>query len=131
MDVCPRCKHEDIRKDGVVKNKQRFKCKVCNYHFTVVKIGKPFNLKRISLLLYLLGFNYRQTGKFLNVSHVTVYKWIMQFGAQVRELKGEKPQKADIEGLVEQIGANTGKGAGITMSIGLCDGEIEMTYAEN
>ena len=36
---CPKCKSEKKVKDGIVKNKQRYKCKGCNYHFTVEERG--------------------------------------------------------------------------------------------
>ncbi|KAA9040558.1 LacI family DNA-binding transcriptional regulator [Ginsengibacter hankyongi] len=34
--VCPRCeKAETVQKSGIVRKKQRFYCKDCNYHFTI------------------------------------------------------------------------------------------------
>lgn len=34
--ICPRCeKAETIQKSGIVRKKQRFYCKDCNYHFTI------------------------------------------------------------------------------------------------
>jgi transposase-like protein len=33
---CPKCqKAELVLKSGIVRNKQRFVCKRCNYHFTL------------------------------------------------------------------------------------------------
>jgi len=34
---CRRCGSELHCKDGIVKNRQRFKCKDCNYRYTVEK----------------------------------------------------------------------------------------------
>ncbi|MBE9175199.1 IS1 family transposase, partial [Synechocystis salina LEGE 06155] len=31
---CPQCGHEHVVKNGLVKGKQRFKCKSCQYQFT-------------------------------------------------------------------------------------------------
>ena len=34
---CPKCQHiERILKSGIIRGKQRFYCKDCNYHFTLV-----------------------------------------------------------------------------------------------
>ena len=38
--ACPKCKQEDLVKSGVVKGRQRYRCRNCNYFFTVLKSGK-------------------------------------------------------------------------------------------
>ncbi len=89
---CPKCKSSDHRKDGVVKGKQRHKCKGCNYRFTVMQksTAKPESMKRQALQLYLEGLGFRSIGRFLGVSHVSVYKWIKGFGQQIEALKSEQ-----------------------------------------
>ena len=37
---CPKCQSQDYVKSGIIKGRQRFKCKECNYYFTVQKMGK-------------------------------------------------------------------------------------------
>jgi len=37
---CPKCSAEYISKNGVLNGKQRYKCRDCNYNFTVEKMGK-------------------------------------------------------------------------------------------
>ncbi|MDR2206470.1 MAG: IS1 family transposase, partial [Flavobacteriaceae bacterium] len=32
---CPRCSSEEYCKAGIVLNRQRYKCKKCNYYYTV------------------------------------------------------------------------------------------------
>ena len=88
---CPRCKSQDIRRDGKVKSKQRFYCINCHYHFTVEKKTTAASelVKKNALLLYLEGLGFRSIGRFLKVSHVSVYKWIKQFGEQLAPLKSE------------------------------------------
>jgi transposase-like protein len=76
-----------ICKDGIVKGRQRFKCKLCNFRFTVEHLGKPEKLKIDALILYLEGLGFRSIGRFLNVSHVTVYNWIKEFGEKVENLR--------------------------------------------
>ena len=87
MENCPKCNSKNIRKDGIVKQKQRYLCKDCKYHFTVECVGKPEKLKRDALILYLEGLGFRSIGRFLKVSHVAVFNWIKGFGGKLDELR--------------------------------------------
>ena len=87
MRNCPKCKSKNFRKDGIVKSKQRYLCKDCSHRFTVEQIGKPNNLKRNALLLYLEGLGFRSIGRYLNVSHVAVFNWIKSFGEKIDEFR--------------------------------------------
>ncbi len=93
--TCPKCKNQDLRKDGKVKSKQRFYCRNCQYHFTVEKKTTAASelVKKNALLLYLEGLGFRSIGRFLNISHVSVYKWIKQFGERLEPLKSEQQIK--------------------------------------
>jgi transposase len=90
---CPKCKSEKKVKDGIVKNRQRYKCKECNYRFTVEERGLSKSLKKDALHLYLEGLGFRSIGRFLNVSHVSVFNWIKAFGKEVGEIKNEESVK--------------------------------------
>ena len=90
MKQCPKCKSENFRKDGIVKKKQRYRCKECNFHFTVEQVGKPNKLKRDALILYLEGLGFRSIGRILGVSNVTILNWIKSFGEKVEEIRNEK-----------------------------------------
>jgi transposase-like protein len=87
MENRPKCKSKTFRKDGIVKLKQRYLCKDCNHHFTVEKIGKPDNLKKDALILYLEGLGFRSIGRVLHVSHVAVFNWIKSFGEKLDEFR--------------------------------------------
>ena len=89
---CPKCKSEHNRKDGLVKGKQRFKCKQCHHRFTVElkSTAQPESTKRQALMLYLEGLGFRSIGRFLGVSHVAIYKWIKSFGQQLENIKSEQ-----------------------------------------
>jgi Transposase and inactivated derivatives len=87
MKNCPKCASTNFCKDGIVKGKQRYLCKQCKYRFTVETIGKPNKVKRDALLLYLEGLGFRSIGRFLNVSHVSVYKWIKSSGESIDEIR--------------------------------------------
>lgn len=75
---CPKCQSENFRKDGIVKNKQRYFCKDCLHHFSVMQVGKPDFVKQTALILYLLGYKSREIAKILKVSHVSIHNWLKQ-----------------------------------------------------
>jgi transposase-like protein len=73
---CPKCKSDRYKKNGLVKDKQRYKCHKCGYNYTVeIKCtAKPISLKRQALQLYLEGLGFRTIGRFLSISHISVQK---------------------------------------------------------
>ncbi len=88
---CPKCNSNYYTNDGIVKLKQRYKCKKCNYRYTVKtkSTAKPKELKRLALILYLEGLGFRSIGRILNVSNVSVLNWIRGFGKSLLELKSD------------------------------------------
>jgi transposase-like protein len=84
---CPKCKSNSYVKDGVVKRRQRFQCKQCAYRYTVSKLGKPPIIKKFALLLYLEGLGFRSIERLLNVSNVTVMRWVRSFGQEIEKMR--------------------------------------------
>jgi transposase-like protein len=86
---CPKCNNTKTVKDGFMNSKQRFLCRKCNYHFTTqnTERGKPMELKRRALHLYLEGMGFNAISRVLKVSDVSVLKWIRKFGKEVEYLK--------------------------------------------
>jgi transposase-like protein len=87
---CPKCKSNKYVKDGIIKSRQRYLCKVCNFRYTVEQRGKPIALKKAAVELYLEGMGYRGIERVLKVSNVSVMNWIKAFGKQVEEYR--KPE---------------------------------------
>lgn len=79
MTTCPKCHAEGCTKDGIIKNRQRYKCKSCNYRHTVSYRGHSPDIKRQALELYLEGLGFRSIGRFLKCSHVAVSISIEKF----------------------------------------------------
>lgn len=79
--VCPNCTSNKIIKSGIIKNRQRYKCKTCNYFFTVNKLGKRIDDYYVNkaLQLYLEGLTYREIERILGISHVTVLNWVKKY----------------------------------------------------
>jgi len=90
MVTCPKCGCGDCKKDGIIKERQRYKCKTCGYRHTVQHVGKSSTLKRQALELYLEGLGFRSIGRFLKCSHVAVYNWIKAFGKAADDIRSEK-----------------------------------------
>ena len=90
---CPRCKNTTKVKDGIVRGRQRYKCKSCSYRYTVVKKSdvKSKRVRRLALQMYLEGLGFRSIGRILEISHVTVYYWVKEWGTQVSLPKQESP----------------------------------------
>ncbi len=77
-NICPKCHNNNVVKSGIIKDRQRFLCKDCNYYFTVKKIGKQIDDYFVTkaLQLYLEGLSYREIERIIGVSNVTISSWI-------------------------------------------------------
>lgn len=91
MVVCKKCGSEKIVKSGVVKDRQRFRCKNCGCNFrlgdnrTNEKIAAK---KALCILLYAMGKgSFRMLGKILKIKHTLVYRWIRDFGKSLPQPK--------------------------------------------
>ena len=82
---CPKCESIEIIRSGVVNERQRYKCKRCNYYFTVRRLGKHIDRYYVvkALQLYLEGLSYREIERLLGISHVTVSNWVKQHNLKV------------------------------------------------
>ena len=89
---CPRCKSGNYVKSGFVKGIQRYKCKECQYLYTVSEksTAKSMAMKRQALHLYLEGLGFRSIERILKVSNVSVMKWIRAFGEQANNMQSEQ-----------------------------------------
>lgn len=81
MKICPSCSSENQIKSGVVNGRQRYKCKDCNYNFTVDKMGKKIDDYYVNkaLQLYLEGLTYREIERILGISHVSILNWVKKY----------------------------------------------------
>ena len=78
---CPNCNSEHCIKSGIIKERQRYKCKDCSYFFTVNKLGKKIDDYYVNkaLQLYLEGLTYREIERILGVSHVSIINWVKKY----------------------------------------------------
>ena len=94
---CPKCKSDHSVKDGIINSRQRYLCKDCKYRYTVPFIGKPIDLKKFALILYLEGLGFRSIERIIKVSNVTVMRWIKSFGKELELLRREDKELEIVE----------------------------------
>lgn len=90
---CPNCASESYVKSGIVANRQRYKCKKCNYFFTVNKLGKKIDDYYVNkaLQLYLEGLSAREIERILGISHVSILNWVKRYGVKKPKNKNYHP----------------------------------------
>ncbi|KAA6307660.1 hypothetical protein EZS27_040668 [termite gut metagenome] len=105
---CPKCTCEKSVKSGIIKGKQRYKCKECGCHYTVElkSTAKPRSMKKQALHLYPEGLGFGSTGRLLGVSNVPVLNWIRRFGKEVGEPSSESRETEMVE--VDEMHSCTG-----------------------
>ncbi len=92
IDCCIFCKSNQLRKDGIRKNKthsiQRLKCLDCKKRFSInlgfEKMHASPQIITSAMQLYFTGESLRGVQKFIklqgiNVNHTTVYRWIKKY----------------------------------------------------
>jgi len=87
MITCKRCGKSHFTKNGFVRGMQRYRCQSCGCNFTnTPPRGRSPAVKALAILLYSMGkASYRFIGDLLDVSHVSVYKWIRETAASLPE----------------------------------------------
>ncbi len=76
---CKRCGAEEHVRNGLMRGRQRYRCKACGLNFTdTPPRGMPLATKVTAVLLYLSGLSMNRTAKLLGVSTPSVMAWIEQ-----------------------------------------------------
>ena len=81
---CPRCQHKHFVKNGCINEKQRYKCKACDYQWTENHIytRRPLAEKTLAVFLDCHGLSMNAIAKMLQASPSTVLDWIPNFASQ-------------------------------------------------
>ncbi|RYF65034.1 MAG: IS1 family transposase [Cytophagaceae bacterium] len=84
---CPKCDAAEAVRNGIVGGRQRYRCKNCDYNYTVDKVGKGINTYYVikALQLYIEGVSLREIERLLGVSHVSVMNWVKKYQIRVPE----------------------------------------------
>ena len=88
---CPKCQSEHSVKSGHANGNPRRLCKQCGCHYTRSQPrGKPMELKRQAVQMYLEGMGFRAIGRVLGVSTVSVLNWVRAFGERLESLRAAR-----------------------------------------
>lgn len=83
--ICPKCSGRKAIKSGVIKGRQRYKCKDCNCHYTINSRERtPLAIRLECINLYLEGKSMREIGRSLDVHHTTVSRWLKNLGEDIK-----------------------------------------------
>src|SRR3954453_10553083 len=86
---CKGCRSGEHVKNGLMRGKQRYRCKACGLNFTdTPPRGMPLRVKVTAVVLYLSGPSMNRTAKLLGVSTPSVMAWIERFA----EVYAQKPE---------------------------------------
>jgi transposase len=126
---CKRCGGEEHVKNGLMRGKQRYRCKACGLNFTdTPPRGLPLRVKVTAVLLYLSGLSMNRTAKLLGVSTPSVMTWIEQFAkayAQKPEPEGHAVvvELDEMWHFLKKSGTSSGSGRlGIALQAGSSTG---------
>lgn len=91
--ACPKCNSQLLIKSGVVKGRQRYRCKPCSFSFTVLKEGKSIDPYYVikALQLYIEGVTLREIERILGISHVSVMNWVRKYNIKAPENPEYRP----------------------------------------
>jgi transposase len=89
MVVCKSCGSERVVKSGLVRGKQRYKCRICRYFFVVGDERTSESvaaLKALCVLFYSLGkSSYGMLGKIVGRDRSLIYHWIREAGLNTED----------------------------------------------
>jgi len=115
--ICPKCKSEEIKKDGKRKTNrgliQRYKCKECSYRFIqndgFYRMRNPPKKITLCLDLFYKGISTRQIQDHLKVfypknSHYsTIYRWIVKYSKLISNFTDELKVRVGSEIQIDEI----------------------------
>jgi transposase len=91
MPTCKKCSSEQCVKNGIVAEKQRYRCRDCGYNFRVGDNrtnDKIAAQKAMCILLYAMAKgSFRMMGRLFNKNHSLIYRWVRTFGESLPEPK--------------------------------------------
>lgn len=85
MILCKKCGSKDIVKSGKIREKQRYLCKKCGYHFVEgdERSETAAGIKTLCVLLSALSKgDYQAIGRVFNRDRSQIYRWEQKSGIQ-------------------------------------------------
>jgi transposase-like protein len=93
-----------------MRGKQRYQCLACGYNYTGgAGVAYPVEKRELALKLYLEGMGFRAIGRVLDVSNVTVLRWVRAYGQRAEQQAAEAPPQAVRIGEVDELHSYVGQ----------------------
>lgn len=97
MVECKRCGSDKTVKNGTVREKQRYLCKQCGYHFVEGderEINNTFVLKTLCTLFRILGAgNYKVIGDYLHRETSQICRWMNRTPDNFKRWRGHSTRE--------------------------------------
>lgn len=95
---CPRCQSEGKVKNGIVNDKQRYRCIDCGCNYTRSDShGKPVQQKIMAVSLHLCGMSMNSIAAFIGVSAQSVMRWVRWAAETLAPVPKISPEVTEIE----------------------------------
>ena len=104
---CPKCSSEKTCKAGKTNGRQRYRCNICIFYYSVVKKSdvKTQEQRQLALDMYLEVLDFRAIGRILKISYATVFYWVKSYGNQAKLPKNAVPiEVAEVDEMRTYIG---------------------------
>jgi transposase-like protein len=87
---CPKCGSREYTKNGIVSERQRYRCKQCQYNYTVTQKSNAITetIRKNILNAHLEGIGFRGIGRIFGISYTSAMMIVKKYGKSV-----EKPAK--------------------------------------
>jgi transposase-like protein len=91
--ICPGCQSSELRKSGLKKGAQRYRCRACGRYMTDRPPRFSAELKAQAVDMYLNNVGIRKIARFVGASPAGVLRWIRKQHAhlQVRAAQHQQP----------------------------------------
>ena len=101
--ICPDCRSEALRRSGLKKGAQRYRCRDCGRYCTDRPPRFSAELKAQAVDMYLNNVGIRKIARFVGASPAGVLRWIRKEHArlQTRMAQAEQPAAAAAADIVE------------------------------
>ena len=96
--VCPKCKSEDVSRNGHNRGAQRYVCKKCRVTFSEKPERFSDEVKKQAIEMVLHGVGIRKTARFVKSSPTSVINWLREAYKILKAVKevAKPTEKPDI-----------------------------------
>ncbi len=99
--ICPGCGSSELRKSGLKKGAQRYRCRKCGRYMTDKPPRFSSELKARAVDMYLNNVGIRKIARFVGASPAGVLRWIRKAHAHLQERAAHSRQPHAAADIIE------------------------------